>query len=68
MLLAAASVAAADFKIIINERNPNASLSRTQVSDLLLKKQTRWSDGSAVVPEDQRRARGDLPADPPQES
>src|SRR6185436_6147414 len=42
LLLAAASAAAADFKIVVNERNPNASLSRMEVSDLLLKKQTRW--------------------------
>ena len=55
LLLAAASAAAADFKIVVNERNPNASLSRTEVSDLLLKKQTHWSDGSSVVPVDQPR-------------
>src|SRR5881394_67528 len=63
LLLAASSVAAEGFKIIVNERNPRPSLSRAEVSEMLLKKRTHWSDGSAVVPVDQQRgspARGAL--------
>jgi len=53
MLLAAASLAAEDFKIIVHEHNGQATLSRAEASDLFLKKRTHWNDGTAVLAVDQ---------------
>ncbi len=36
------------FLVIVHAGNGSTSLSRSEVSDLLLKKQTRWSDGTPV--------------------
>jgi ABC-type phosphate transport system substrate-binding protein len=52
-VLATAPVrAAADegFKLVVHRSNPVASLSRAEVSQLFLKKSTRWRGGQAVQP------------------
>lgn len=53
ILAAAAAPAASPFLIVVNEANPVASLSPEDLSDLFLKKTSRWADGSLVLPVDQ---------------
>jgi ABC-type phosphate transport system substrate-binding protein len=43
---------AQSYKIITNSSNSVSSLSKKEVSDLLLKKKTKWTDGSSVYPVD----------------
>lgn len=43
---------AQSYKVIVNNSNSVSSLSKKQVSDLLLKKTTKWSSGTAAVPVD----------------
>lgn len=51
LALAAAPAAADDaFKVVVHPSNPADALSREQVSNLFLKKVTRWPGGQAVVP------------------
>ena len=40
-------------RVVVNEANPIASLSREELSELFLKKTTGWPDGQLVVPVDQ---------------
>lgn len=40
------------FKIIVHRSNPSDALSRHQISNLLLKKRSRWEDGRQVDPVD----------------
>lgn len=42
----------AGFKLIVNKDNPVSSLSAKEVSNLFLKKVTKWSHGEAVQPLD----------------
>lgn len=52
---------APDFKVIVHESNPVTSMTSGEVSNLFLKKVTRWSDGQPVLPVDlaaQSRIRG----------
>lgn len=44
---------AAQFKVIVNRTVKPDSLTKQQVSDLFLKKTTKWPDGAAVAPVDQ---------------
>ncbi len=44
---------AADFKIIVNEANPITEMSSDEVGAMLMKKNTKWPDGTLVVPIDQ---------------
>jgi ABC-type phosphate transport system substrate-binding protein len=53
LLVASAAPAAPAFLVVLNEANPITSLSPEELSDLFLKKSSRWSDGSLVVPVDQ---------------
>ena len=41
------------FRVIVNTANPVDSMSRNEVSDLFLKRMTRWDDGRRVLPVDQ---------------
>ena len=41
-----------DFVIIVNSENPETALSRAAVSDLFLKKTTKWGHGAKVQPVD----------------
>jgi ABC-type phosphate transport system substrate-binding protein len=59
LVLALAGAAAAEepvpaFRVIVDERNPVSRLSAKEVEALFLKKTSRWEDGTAVVPIDQR--------------
>ena len=49
----APSVAAADFKLVVNAANPVANLATPQAERLFLKKDTRWESGETVEPVDQ---------------
>jgi ABC-type phosphate transport system substrate-binding protein len=40
------------FKVIVSSSNPISSMTRSQVSNLFLKKVMRWDNGSKVVPVD----------------
>jgi ABC-type phosphate transport system substrate-binding protein len=40
------------YVVVVNQANPVSSLTRTEVSNLFLRKVTKWSDGSAVHPVD----------------
>jgi ABC-type phosphate transport system substrate-binding protein len=53
ILATAAAPATPPFLVVVNEANPLASLSSEELSDLFLKKSSRWSDGSLVLPVDQ---------------
>ena len=46
------------YSVVVNESNPVTSLTRSEVSNLFLRKLTRWSDGSSAHPVD-------LPANSP---
>ncbi len=51
LLATSALPALADgFRVVVHPDNPAASLGRAQVSQLLLKKQLRWPDGTPVQP------------------
>ena len=50
---AGAAPAAPSFLVVVNEANPIASLTPDELSDLFLKKSSRWGDGSLVLPVDQ---------------
>jgi len=43
---------AQSFKIIVNNSNSISSLSKKEISDLFLKKKTKWTDGTNVNPVD----------------
>jgi ABC-type phosphate transport system substrate-binding protein len=50
---AAVGVAQAQsYKVIVNEGNGVEKLSEEQISDMLLKKVTKWEDGQKIVPVD----------------
>jgi ABC-type phosphate transport system substrate-binding protein len=53
LLAAAAAPATPPFLVVVNEANPIASLSYEELSELFLKKTSRWSDGNLVLPVDQ---------------
>ena len=56
LLAAATSANAAPFYVVVNEANSISSLSYGELSDLFLKKSSRWADGSQVEPVDQRES------------
>ena len=53
LLLWTAAAEAGQFKTIVNRSVSTDALTKQQVSDLFLKKTTRWPDGSAAAPVDQ---------------
>ena len=54
MVLLAYSLPAQEmtYKVIVHPDNPVSSMSKKQVSNLLLKKVTKWADGKDVLPLD----------------
>ncbi len=52
MFLVSGIASAQSYKVIVNSSNSVSSLSKKEVSDLLLKKSTKWSNGTAAVPVD----------------
>ena len=48
-LMWTAAAEAAQFKVIVNRAVKSDSLTKQQVSDLFLKKTTKWTDGTAVA-------------------
>jgi ABC-type phosphate transport system substrate-binding protein len=52
-LVASVALAADDFKVVVNAANPTLTLTPTQVSRMLLKQETQWANGQAVLPVDQ---------------
>lgn len=54
-LAAPATTSAQTIVVIVNAANPVSALSKDQLSDLFLKKVTRWTNGQPVVPVDQDR-------------
>jgi ABC-type phosphate transport system substrate-binding protein len=53
LLVAAAPPALAEgpgFQVVVNAANPAQSITRRQLSDMFLKKATRWPDGTTVEP------------------
>lgn len=51
--LAAGSVQAAGFKVIVHSANPTTTLAKKDVSALFLKKKMKWDDGTPVTAVDQ---------------
>jgi ABC-type phosphate transport system substrate-binding protein len=50
----ASAASAPSFRILVHPDNPATSLSQDFVTDVFLKRTTRWSDGEAARPVDQR--------------
>jgi ABC-type phosphate transport system substrate-binding protein len=53
ILIAAAPSAPPEMRVVVNQANPISSLSRQEVSDLFLKKTSRWEVLGLVMPVDQ---------------
>jgi hypothetical protein len=51
---ARADTTAPEFFVVVNARNPSSSVDREFLSDAFLKRTTRWSNGVAIRPADQR--------------
>jgi len=49
ILIASVSLSAQSFKVIVNNTNSVSSLAKTEVSNYLLKKRTKWSNGTDVI-------------------
>jgi ABC-type phosphate transport system substrate-binding protein len=56
ILLLAGATPANAFYVVVNAANPISSLSYSELSDLFLKKSSRWNDGGLVEPVDQRES------------
>jgi ABC-type phosphate transport system substrate-binding protein len=53
MVIAAASVQAQSFKVIVNNANSTSSLTKSEASNYFLKKRAKWSNGAEINPVDQ---------------
>lgn len=54
ILITAGSASAADgFKIVVHPSNPVSSITKSELSEYLLKRKLTWPDGKPVVPVDQ---------------
>lgn len=53
LLLCVANAHAADVKVVVHVNNAMDSVTKAKVSDLFLKRVTRWENGRAVTPVDQ---------------
>ncbi|NOU19154.1 MAG: hypothetical protein HOO91_16475 [Bacteroidales bacterium] len=52
------TVHAQGYKVIVNQSNSTSTLSKDEVSNLFLKKNTKWTDGKTVDPVDQAAGTG----------
>ena len=52
LLAAAQAVAAADYVVVVNEKNPTTHISRAELSRVFLKRTATWPDGSSALPFD----------------
>lgn len=52
LVAGAPAVAAQDFLVIVNEANPAQAISKDDLSQIFLKRETRWTTGDPVVPVD----------------
>jgi ABC-type phosphate transport system substrate-binding protein len=52
LLLSMAAAAADGYKVVVNSANPVTSLDRSKVSDLFLRRTSRWDDETPVLPVD----------------
>ena len=52
LLLWVAPAAAESYKVVVNNANPATALDRREVSALFLRRASRWSDGTPVLPVD----------------
>lgn len=43
------------FRVVVNDKNPAATLTRSEVARMFMKKITEWPDGLEVAPVDQER-------------
>lgn len=48
-----AQASAQSFQVIVNEANTATSISKSDLSDIFLKKSTKWDDGTPIIPIDQ---------------
>ena len=48
----AVTLSQAQYKVIVNKTNATTSLTKAEVSNYLLKKRTKWANGTAVAPVD----------------
>ncbi|MAO66329.1 MAG: hypothetical protein CL666_15145 [Balneola sp.] len=48
----ATEVSAQSYQVIVNESNSTAEISKGDLSDIFLKKKTKWDYGSAITPVD----------------
>ena len=53
LTLSAAAAEPASFKVVVNAANPASTISRAELSSMLMKKQARWANGTVVQPVDQ---------------
>ena len=56
MIVAGGSLQAQGFTVVANAANPAESISKSEASDLLLKKATKWPQGAAAQPVDQQKS------------
>ncbi len=54
--VALSSVYAADFTLIVNQANPESSISKSDAKSIFLGKKSTWSDGTAVQPVQQKKS------------
>lgn len=52
LIMMGSNIFAQSYKVIVNTANLALSLSTKEVSDFLLKKKTKWADGTTVMPVD----------------
>ncbi len=52
LIVGVSELAAQSFKVIVNEANTTESISKKALSDIFLKKKTKWDDGSEATPID----------------
>ncbi|MEQ8524236.1 substrate-binding domain-containing protein [Gracilimonas sp.] len=52
LFIGASELAAQSYKVIVNEANTIESITKKDLSDIFLKKTSKWDDGTAITPID----------------